>query len=79
MAFSGRRIAARKILSVDGCRTVKPDCSVKVYCERNSVRGERNGRLPDRGKLGRVVRSGCDHRRRTVGLRPLVRWSACSI
>jgi hypothetical protein len=33
--------------------------------------GQCNGRLPERGKMGRVVRSSWDHRRRTVGLRPL--------
>lgn len=40
--------------------------------------GECNGRLLDRGKLGRVVHSGGDHRRRTVGHRPLMgEWRHC--
>jgi hypothetical protein len=38
---------------------------------RNRVKGERNDRLPKRGKLGRVVYSSWHRRCGTVGLRPL--------
>jgi len=43
-----------------------------VLWHASEVKGECNGRLSDRGKLGCVVHSSWDHRRRTVGHRPLM-------
>jgi hypothetical protein len=65
MAFSGRRVSARRIVSVVLCY------SRVIFVSASGEGGSGNGRLPDRGKVGRVVHSSCDHRRRIVGHRLL--------
>jgi hypothetical protein len=50
---------------------LRPQLLIFVRVQR--VKGEWYERLPNRGELGRVVRPSCDHRRRTVGRRPLGR------
>jgi hypothetical protein len=82
MADSGQRIAARKNVSVVLCHATVDEAKSRLVKVVDGTiigsdiwgegKGEWNGRFHNRGKLGRVVHSSYDHRRRTVGHRPLI-------
>ena len=53
--------------------SIAPTSGRECHLCAQQVKGECSGGLPERGKLGRMVHSSCDHRRRIVGHRLLNR------